>query len=247
MNPCMNVPINTSIQSEMKISYRSNHLLEARSVLYGAVSALFSDPDCEKFSMFMTSKIQGCVLDACFQLEEQDNKKKSDLSSSFQKLMAKLDKSKIENIMNEFVDVFGHTLSKQIAPYALEHLKNSDIFFRTQKLADLNGFYKAFGMEVESIERADHIATQTEFLSFLLLKELLAIRKCMEKEKEICQEAFMAFHQDHFFDWAKMFSENLAEKIKGVYYPAAGSFLREFLKEEKSQFCNSKELQKSCI
>ena len=169
MNPCMNVPINTSIQSEMKISYRSNHLLEARSVLYGAVSALFSDPDCEKFSMFMTSKIQGCVLDACFQLEEQDNKKKSDLSSSFQKLMAKLDKSKIENIMNEFVDVFGHTLSKQIAPYALEHLKNSDIFFRTQKLADLNGFYKAFGMEVESIERADHIATQTEFLSFLLL------------------------------------------------------------------------------
>ena len=243
----MNVPITTSIRFEMKISYGPNRFLEARSTLYGAVSAIFSDPKSEKFSMLMTPVIQGCVLDACFQLEEQDNRKKSTLSRSFQKLIIKLDESKIEKIMNEFVDVFGHTLSKQIAPYALEHLKNSDVFFRTQKLADLNGIYKAFGTEVESIERADHIATQTEFLSFLLLKELLAIRKCMEKEKEICQEAFMAFHQDHFFDWAKMFSENLAEKIEGVYYPAAGSFLREFLKEEKSQFCNSKELQKSCI
>ena len=84
-------------------------------------------------------------------------------------------------------------------------------------------------------------------LMVMSLKVILKMTKCMEKEKEICQEAFMAFHQDHFFDWAKMFSENLAEKIEGVYYPAAGSFLREFLKEEKSQFCNSKELQKSCI
>ena len=85
----------------MKISYRPNRLLEARSTLYGAVSALFSDPKCEKFAMFMTPVIQGCVLDACFQLEEQDNRKKSTLSRSFQKLMTKLDKSKIEKIMNK--------------------------------------------------------------------------------------------------------------------------------------------------
>ena len=233
MNPCMNVPINTSIQSEMKISYRPNHLLEARSVLYGAVSALFSDPDCEKFSMLMTSKIQGCVLDACFQLEEQDNKKKSNLSSSFQKLMAKLDKSKIKNIMNEFVDVFGHTLSKQIAPYALEHLKNSDIFFRTQKLADLNGFYKAFGVEVESIERADHISTQTEFLSLLLLKELMASQNELCDEKEVCETAFTNFQNDHFLDWVVMYAENLATHIDGEFYPSAGRFLWEFLKKEK--------------
>ena len=217
----------------MKISYRQNHLLEARSVLYGAVSALFSDPKCEKFSMLITPVIQGCVLDACFQLEEQDNEKKSNLPSSFQKLMAKLDKSKIENIMNEFVDVFGHTLSKQIAPYALEHLKNSDVFFRTQKLADLNGFYKAFGMEVESIERADHISTQTEFLSFLLLKELLAFQNDLHDEKEVCEKAFAEFNNDHFLDWTKMFSENLADKVDGVFYSLAGKFLLTFIESEK--------------
>jgi len=230
----------------MKISYRPNRLLEARSTLYGAVSALFSDPKCEKFAMFMTPVIQGCVLDACFQLEEQDNRKKSTLSRSFQKLMTKLDESKIEKIMNEFVDVFGHTLSKQIAPYALEHLKNSDVFFRTQKLADLNGFYKAFGMEVESIERADHISTQTEFLSFLLLKELLAVQNDLHDEKEVCEKAFADFNNDHFLDWVEMFAENLATHVEDGFYPVAGRFLQEFLIKEKSQLDTPKALQKSC-
>jgi len=232
-NPCMNGPILTSIRSEMKIRYRSNRLLEARSTLYGVVSALFSDPKCEKFAMLMKPVIQGCVLDACFQLEEQNNMKKSNLSRSFQKLIAKLDKSKIENIMNESVDVFGHTLSKQIAPYALEHLKNSDVFFRTQKLADLNGFYKAFGMEVESIERADHISTQTEFLSYLLLKEILAEKDGLFVEMGICQDAFDQFQKDHFSDWAKMFAENTATKVDGIFYPLAGRFLSISLETEK--------------
>ena len=230
----------------MKISYRPNRLLEARSTLYGAVSALFSDPKCEKFAMFMTPVIQGCVLDACFQLEEQDNRKKSTLSRSFQKLMTKLDESKIEKIMNEFVDVFGHTLSKQIAPYALEHLKNSDVFFRTQKLADLNGFYKAFGMEVESIERADHISTQTEFLSFLLLKELLAVQNDLHDEKEVCEKAFADFNNDHFLDWVDMLAENLATHVDSRFYSVVGRFLREFLRIEISQLETPKALQKSC-
>ena len=242
----MSGQILTSIRSEMKIRYRSNRLLEARSTLYGVVSALFSDPKCEKFAMLMKPVIQGCVLDACFQLEEQNNMKKSNLSRSFQKLIAKLDKSKIENIMNESVDVFGHTLSKQIAPYALEHLKNSDVFFRTQKLADLNGFYKAFGMEVESIERADHISTQTEFLSFLLLKELLAVQNDLHDEKEVCEKAFADFNNDHFLDWVEMFAENLATHVDGGFYPVAGRFLQDFLIKEKSQLDTPKALQKSC-
>ena len=212
---------------------KQNHLLEVRSTLYGAVSALFSDPESEKFAMLFTPKIQRCVLDACFQLEELEKCEETTLSKSFQMLMSKLDEKKKEDIRNEFVNVFGHTLSKQIAPYALEHLKNSDVFFRTQKLADLNGFYNAFGMEVESIERADHISTQTEFLSFLLLKELLAVQNDLHDEKEVCEKAFAEFNNDHFLDWTKMFSENLADKVDGVFYSLAGKFLLTFIESEK--------------
>ena len=226
---------------------KQSHLLEIRSTLYGTVSALFSDPESEKFAMLFTPKIQSCVLDACFQIEEFEYSEETDLSKSFQMLMSKLDEKKKEDIRNEFVNVFGHTLSKQIAPYALEHLKNSDVFFRTQKLADLYGFYNAFGMEVESIERADHISTQTEFLSFLLLKELLAVQNDLHDEKEVCEKAFAEFNNDHFLDWTKMFSENLADKVDGVFYSLAGKFLLTFIESEKKSIAQILLKDQECL
>ena len=222
----------------MNISTKQNHLLEAKSTLYGFVSTLFSDPESEKFSMMKNPEFQKMVLNSCLQFDENNQ---SELSGAFQNVISMVSELNRETIQNENVSIFGHTLSKETAPYALEHLKSTDVFFRTQKLADLNGFYKAFGMEVESIERADHIATQTEFLSYLILKELVAIKKNLEEEIEICQKAFIDFHQEHFFDWAKMFSENLIEKVEGEFYPAAGKFLWGLICKEKSNLHSVKE------
>mgnify|MGYP001157037387 FL=1 len=222
----------------MNISTKQNHLLEAKSTLYGFVSTLFSDPESEKFSMMKNPEFQKMVLNSCLQFDENNQ---SELSGTFQKVISMVNELNRETIQNENVSIFGHTLSKQTAPYALEHLKSTDVFFRTQKLADLNGFYQAFGMEVECVERADHIATQTEFLSYLILKELVAIKKNLEEEIEICQKAFIDFHQEHFFDWAKMFSENLIEKVEGEFYPAAGKFLWGLICKEKSNLHSAKE------
>ena len=88
-------------------------------------------------------------------------------------------------------------------------------------------------MEVESIERADHISTQTEFLSYLLLKEILAEKDGLFVEMGICQDAFDQFQKDHFSDWAKMFAENTATKVDGIFYPLAGRFLSISLETEK--------------
>ena len=48
----------------MEANHASEKIVEARSTLYGAVSSLFSDPGCEKFSMLLTPIIQGGILDA---------------------------------------------------------------------------------------------------------------------------------------------------------------------------------------
>ncbi len=223
----------------MPVLTNEKPLLEARLTLYGSVSALFADPESEKFALLLKSELQGSILDACFQLEENLVNRYHNLSESFQRIMIHLNASNIESIKCEFVDVFGHTLSKKIAPYALEHLKNSDVFFRTQKLADLNGFYKAFGMEVESIERADHISTQAEFLSYLLLKEKVAERDGLIEAIDICRDAFIQFQKDHFLDWVIMFAENLSTKIDSKFYSLAGELLLIYLDSEK-MFINEK-------
>jgi len=211
----------------------TQQLLKAKSTLYVTISALFSDPDTKKFSILLKPEIQKSILDDCTQLERIMVNDYFNLSMIFSKIIAQLDEDNLEKIHCEFVDVFGHTLSKKIAPYSLEHLKNSDVFFRTQKLADLNGFYNAFGLEVESIERADHISTQAEFLSYLLLKELIAERDGLLEEMSICKDAFDLFQKDHFLDWAIMFADNTSTKIEGLFYPLVGRLLALLLKPDK--------------
>ena len=219
----------------MKPNIQSKKVLSARSTIYGAVSVIYSGPESKKFSMLMKDDFRTCVLEACLDLEEHINQKGNILLSQlFQKLIDKVDSLGLEKVKSEFVDIFGHTLSKEITPYALEHLKNSDVFFRTQKLADLNGFYKAFGMEVESIERADHISTQTEFMSALLFKEIMAEQNNLFKEKEICQKALADFQKEHFLDWVEIFSENMINYVKDEFYMLAGKFLYDFIKVEKN-------------
>ena len=230
----MNVPINILIQFNMINNIQSKKVLSARSTIYGAVSVLYSGPESKKFSMLMTDNLRTCVLDACLDLEKHINQKRNILLSQlFQKLIDKVDSLGLEKVKSEFVDIFGHTLSKEITPYALEHLKNSDVFFRTQKLADLNGFYKAFGMEVESIERADHISTQTEFISLLLLKELIAKENNLFEEKEICEKALIDFQNEQFLDWVEIFSENMINYVDEEFYKLVGQFLNSFIEEEK--------------
>ena len=219
----------------MKPNIQSKKVLSARSTIYGAVSVIYSGPESKKFSMLMKDDFRTCVLEACLDLEEHINQKGNILLSQlFQKLIDKVDSLGLEKVKSEFVDIFGHTLSKQITPYALEHLKNSDVFFRTQKLADLNGFYKAFGMEVESIERADHISTQTEFMSALLFKEIMADQNNLFEEKEICQKALADFQKEHFLDWVEIFSENMINYVEDEFYMLAGKFLYDFIKVEKN-------------
>ena len=236
MNALANISIQYNLETKyMKTKQKSKKILSARSTIYGAVSAIFSGPESDKFSMLMSHDLRKCVSEACFELENQKNEKHTiSLLKSFRKLINKLDSLGLEKIKDISIDIFGHIPSKQIAPYALEHLKNSDVFFRTQKLADLNGFYKALGMEVESIERADHISTQTEFLSFLLLKEILAHQNHLGNEKEICKKAIVDFQKDHFLNWVEIFSENLVNYVDEQFYPLAGKFLGEFIRKEKS-------------
>ena len=46
----------------------------------------------------------------------------------------------------EYVATFGHSISKDCPPYEVEYCPNRDITYRSQKMADVAGFYRAFGL-----------------------------------------------------------------------------------------------------
>ncbi len=200
--------------------------LEARSLLFSFISAMFSLPASEKFALLRQPEMKDKVMTAC-------DLASALLASSAAQLFSAISNG-IPRIQEEYARVFGHTLSKDTSPYELEHSKK-EVFALTQNLADIRGFYNAFGLEVAESERADHIAIEAEFLSYLLFKEIYAKGTLNNEENaEVCRQARHDFLQDHFSWWTPHFARNLQSQPSS-FYSHAGLFLQEFLTETNNR------------
>jgi DMSO reductase family type II enzyme chaperone len=102
---------------------------------------------------------------------------------------------------------------------------------RTFEMADVAGFYNAFGVEVESSgERPDHIAAELEFMNLLAVKECIALQEEGEGEHaNICRNASRAFLRDHLTRWAPRLGERLAAADGDPVYRTAGRLLGGFV------------------
>ena len=74
-----------------------------------------------------------------------------------------------------------------ICPLELSFHTTKDAYGQARKIADLAGFYKAFG--VESEERADGLPTVLEFLAYLEIKRLHAELNGWSEQRDIAVEA----------------------------------------------------------
>lgn len=82
---------------------------------------------------------------------------------------------------------------------------------KTLALADIAGFYRAFGFQAQG-ERPDHLAPELEFVSLLCIKEAYA-RLVGEREgAEVCAEARSKFIREHLAPWLPSFRERVREE-----------------------------------
>ncbi|HJZ12134.1 MAG TPA: molecular chaperone TorD family protein [Acidobacteriota bacterium] len=210
------------------ITREADLMLSARANLYAFVSAMFSMPDSRKFQLLYDPAFHERVELSCCLLDQFPDD--SNLSSAAENLFSFL--RHLDDIEEEYGQVFGHTLSKDTAPYELEFLKNKETFSLTQTLADIQGFYRAFGLEVGQEERGDYVATEAEFMSFLIFKEKLAVEKGKAENADICREAQRDFLKEHLSGWAFIWLENVLSHPAAQFYRATAHFTRYFLKWE---------------
>jgi DMSO reductase family type II enzyme chaperone len=102
---------------------------------------------------------------------------------------------------------------------------------RTFEMADVAGFYNAFGVEVDSSgERSDHITAELEFMNLLAVKECIALQEEGRGEHaEVCRDASRSFLRDHLGRWAPRLGECLAEAPGDPVYSTAGRLLGGFV------------------
>lgn len=205
----------------------------ARSRIYSYLAACFRYPDAESLRGIAGDKERTTFTYACAQLAEEEGYRFLRRYSGGLPAGRSIDLEKLEDAYQE---VFGHTISKHCPPYETEY-GNMHLFQQSDVLADLGGFYNAFGVAPrEGQERLDHVSIQLEFLYLVTFKEARAIEEGKMEEAKICREAQAAFLEDHIGRWISVFAKRLERKNSEGIYGDAARLLDNFIEAEKKLF-----------
>lgn len=163
----------------------------------------------------------------------------SELFSALQTLLAQWGKlgsnsencDKLASLQSEYTRLF---LTGLLCPHHESDYVGDTVFRKTSLLADLAGFYRAFGFQVASQSNAqvDFIGTELEFLALLSGKELYALQNGQTEQKTLCRSARIAFLKEHLGRWANAFCQILKQQATSPFYLAAARAVEEIVKAE---------------
>jgi TorA maturation chaperone TorD len=122
----------------------------------------------------------------------------------------------LEELRPAYEALFGGAV--RCPPY--EGSYESDPIRSGREMADVAGFYRAFGAEPSgpAAERPDHAGCELEFLSFLAAKRLAAEDAGQDEHAAVCREAEEAFLRDHLGRWFPTFCREVAEESDSYVY-----------------------------
>jgi TorA maturation chaperone TorD len=144
-------------------------------------------------------------------------------------------------IAAEHVRVFGLVNCRECPPYETEYCTVDDAFYRSQQMADVAGFYRAFGVEPTRLsERPDHLVQELEFEALLLLKKRMALEAARvdpsaEQKAGVCQDARAKFFKDHVSWWLPSLAVALRRKAQQGFYSELGRILAAFAPVERAR------------
>jgi TorA maturation chaperone TorD len=176
------------------------------AVLYRLLSIGFSSPDAETLE-----QLRRLTVLAARRAPEEG------LADALGELELALDDDDLlAELQADYEALFGGAV--RISPY--EGSYEPDPFRSGRQMADLAGFYRAFGADSAGPagERADHAGCELEFMSFLLLKRSAAEEAGEDEHAAVCREAEEAFLRDHLGRWFPGFCREVASSASSPVY-----------------------------
>jgi len=135
-------------------------------------------------------------------------------------------------LQDAYAALFGHAVRGQCPPYELEY-GSSEIMQRASELADLSGFYAAWGLEIVARDgdRPDHAMVECEFMGVLCAKEAYASDQGEGDLVDAARHTQRQFLKDHLGRWFPAFARRV-EKADSGFYNALVGFAGAFIDSE---------------
>jgi DMSO reductase family type II enzyme chaperone len=205
--------------------------LLARSVMYQILSACFLYPEEKNLSMLKSPDFQEHVKDLILCYEGVDDG--AELKKCLEEVYSLFTATTIETLQRDYRSIVGHTMSKECPLYETQ-FGAAQVFQQVHELGDIQGFYKAFGVDTSDVEkeRCDHVSVELEFMHFLLYKEAYALENHGNEKALICLDAQKKFLKEHLGKWAPLFSVLFGRKAGEGFYCALSALTKEFLRLE---------------
>ncbi len=133
--------------------------------------------------------------------------------------------------------LFGHAVRGKCPAYEMEYGRH-EIIRQASDLADIAGFYGAFGLQFTdgADGRPDHISAECEFMSALCAKEAYALTRDDEEKVDVCVNAERAFLKDHLARWLPAFARRIEKADPTGLYGEIARFAEAFVKAECDNF-----------
>ncbi len=186
----------------------------ARSAVYRFLSLAFLPPE----DGLETLRAQGAAATDLLRRYQSPGEKAAMAEAACRVLAA----SDGAALREEYYRIFGHQISRDCPLYETQY-GGAHIFQQAQQLADIAGFYLAFGLEAADgvHERADHISLELEFMQALTFREAYARMHHGPGEVDLLQEAQRAFLRDHLSHWVPVLARLIRQRGDGFYRDVA--------------------------
>jgi DMSO reductase family type II enzyme chaperone len=197
----------------------------ARSALYKFFSVAFAYPTAGRFRTLRDEALPTARAAASISGRR--------IAPRLETLFPHLEDITVEEMQSQYHRALGHLPLPDCPPYESGYL--GDALFREENvLADVAGFYRAFGLLIGSKERErpDHVTVELEFMHVLTLKEAFALVHHGPAEVGICRRAQRRFWRDHLGRWLPSFGLLLAERAPEGFYKDVAGNLKEFAEVE---------------
>ena len=140
--------------------------------------------------------------------------------------------SQKEELVLEYDRLFR---AHEIWLYGEEYIAKNE-FQRAHNLADIMGFYHAFGLEPDK-DRPDCLASELEFMHYLIFKRLQATKDRdtpdAAEKAAICLDAQKKFFIEHLYPAAKKFAKAIISRAENNFYSEIARKMLKFLESEE--------------